>query len=95
MRLLLLGVDVRRYIYLDAHCPQVGYLGNKLHIAPQPGAPPPSEEVFIRCSRFVVDTALHLEAEDYGFDSWEARCEELRAQGAMPSLAARVIPRDD
>src|SRR5690348_4244989 len=78
LRLLLLGIDVRRYIYLDARCPTVDYLAEKLHISAAPGAPAPSEEVFTRCRRFVVDTALDLEAEDYGFDTWEAQRAELK-----------------
>ena len=32
-----------------------------------------TEDVFRRCYRFVIDTALTLGAEDYDFDAWAAR----------------------
>jgi hypothetical protein len=92
LKLLMLGVDVRRYLYLDAHAPAVwGRFDGQVRITEHHGAPPPADEVFTRCRQFVVDTALELAADDYEFDPWSAR--EMRSADE-PRFVERVIELD-
>lgn len=97
LRLLMLGVDVRRYLYLDAHAPGVAeYFGGDTHLTERRGAPAPSEDIFTRCRQFVVDTALQLGADDYEFDAWSARRTEFDSSGTpvAASWEVRVIPNE-
>jgi hypothetical protein len=87
LKLLMLGVDMRRHLYLDAHAPTVwGRFDGQVRITEHLDAPPPADEVFTRCRQFVVDTALELEADDYEFDPWAAR-------GTQSSDEARFVER--
>lgn len=60
VKLLALGVDMRRYAYLDTHAPHREF-------RPDVDESPfeVAEHVFHRCHRFVVDTALRLVADDF------------------------------
>jgi hypothetical protein len=75
VKLIGLGVDMRRWAYLDAHAPEIHYTSmtpeGRTHR--REGVPEPRGEVFQRCHRFVIDTALALGAEDFTFDAWAAR----------------------
>lgn len=72
MKLLALGVDLRRFVYFDAHAPQANYMftTGEVYFDRSDGAPPITEEIYQRCYRFVLDTALQFGAEDYDFDAW-------------------------
>lgn len=73
MKLLTFGVDLRRYVYVNAHAPRTSMIKGDVRLIARDGVPPTTDEVFRRCHRFVIDTALHLAAEDYEFDAWSAR----------------------
>lgn len=97
LKLLMLGVDVRRFLYLDAHAPAImRSFGGPVRLSELPGVPPPTDEVFTRCRQFVIDTALQLAADDYEFDPWSARRAEFAANGSLSYTAnVRVIDLDD
>lgn len=79
--LLAVGVDLRRYAYLDAHAPHVQItMDMKRHVGSLPEGVVITEDIFHRCYRFVVDTAIALGAEDYDFDASEAAREARRLQ---------------
>lgn len=60
VKLLALGVDTRRYAYLDTHAPLREFRPDL-----DEGPFEVTDEVFNRCHRFVVDTALRLAADDF------------------------------
>ncbi|WP_368843900.1 hypothetical protein [Kocuria sp. CPCC 204721] len=68
-----LGVDMRRFAYFDAHTPSISYALGGNHFTNHREAIQIDEEVFSRCFRFVVDTALALGRDDFDFDLWTAR----------------------
>jgi hypothetical protein len=73
VKLLALGVDLTRYAYFEAHTPLVRYnlgTGSPQEYEPIEGAPDPTDDVFQRCHRFVIDTALSLAEADFDFDAW-------------------------
>lgn len=70
--LLAFGVDLRRYAYFEAHTPAVGYVLSGVYRASARKGVVITEDVFRRCYRFVIDTALTLGAEDYDFDAQAA-----------------------
>jgi hypothetical protein len=77
--LLAFGVDLRRYAYFEAHTPVVGYvLSGEYRSSAREGVAI-TEDVFRRCYRFVIDTALMLGAEDYDFDAWAAQRRQREA----------------
>jgi hypothetical protein len=85
--LLAFGVDLRRYAYFQVHTPAVGHvLTGGYSGSPRQGVVI-TEDVFQRCYRFVIDTALTLGAEDYDFDPWETR---RRQQRAMQDGASEI-----
>jgi hypothetical protein len=72
-KLLAFGVHLRRYAFFDAHAPAVHYtLNGGYSTTPREGVVI-TEDIFRRCYRFIIDTALTLGAEDYDFDAWTAR----------------------
>jgi hypothetical protein len=71
-KLLAFGVDLRRYAFFDAHAPMVLYLVNGGYSPVGRKGVVITEDIFRRCYRFVIDTALTLGAEDYDFDAWTA-----------------------
>jgi hypothetical protein len=72
-KLLAFGVDLRRYAYFNAHTPVVHHLMSGGHVTNVREGVVITEDVFRRCYRFVIDTALTLGAEDYDFDAQAAR----------------------
>jgi hypothetical protein len=72
-KLLAFGVDLRRYAYFDAHAPRVVYFVNGGHQLQRRESVAITEDVFDRCLRFVIDTAVALGSDDYDFDAWSAR----------------------
>lgn len=73
VRILAIGVDTRRYAYFDAHTPTgMKVLSGDVRFHWRPDAEL-SDEVFLRCQAFVVDTALELGEDDFTFDAWAAR----------------------
>jgi hypothetical protein len=77
--LLAFGIDLRRYAYFEAHTPIVGHtLSGMRRPAPREGVVI-TEDVFRRCYRFLIDTALMLGAEDYDFDAWASRQRQREA----------------
>lgn len=77
-KLLTFGVDMTRYTYLDAHAPAVHWkTDGRALLGIAPGGPPITDEVYRRCQRFVIDTALHLTDRDYEFDASPPRPAEV------------------
>jgi hypothetical protein len=70
VKLLAIGVDLRRYAYFNAHVPDVvyGWEDRDGHAASTADLPEPVRSTFDRCQRFVIDTALQLAAEDFTFN---------------------------
>ncbi len=84
MKLLSFGVDMMRYAYLEAHAPALLHmLSGEVRLGIAAHAPPITDEVYRRCQRFVIDTALHLGDGDYEADASEARRTALAA-GEQP-----------
>lgn len=73
VRILAIGVDARRYAYFNSHTPN-GFkvLSGDVRFQWRPEAEL-SDNVFLRCQAFVVDTALELAEDDFTFDAWSAR----------------------
>jgi hypothetical protein len=92
-RLLAFGVDLRRHAYFEAHAPAVRNLWNGGHVADFREGVVITEDVFRRCYRFVIDTALMLGAEDYDFDAWAAQRlqREASQDGASEASALPVV----
>lgn len=73
VKMLALGVDMRRYAYFDAHTPTSSYtLDGSAHLHLRDGVTI-TEEVFARCMKFVIDTSLEFFEDDFDFDAWSAR----------------------
>ncbi|MCU1652695.1 MAG: hypothetical protein JWQ60_3844 [Pseudonocardia sp.] len=73
-RLVALGVDVRAYAFLRAYSSNVMITrGGAIRLSRYAASPPITEDVYRRCQRFVIDTALHLGESDYEFDAWASR----------------------
>jgi len=73
VKMLALGVDMRRYAYFDAHTPTSIYtLDGSAHLHRREGVTV-TDEVFARCTKFVIDTALAFSEDDFDFDAWSAR----------------------
>lgn len=73
VKMLALGVDMRRYAYFDAHTPSAIYtMDGNVNLYRRDGIAV-TEIVFTRCFRFVVDTALSFAEDDFDFDAWSAR----------------------
>lgn len=72
-KLLALGVDLLRYVYFDAHAPGVTYVASGEALLHSTDTAPVGDEVFNRCYRFVIDTALRLGADDYDYDAHAIR----------------------
>jgi len=71
VKMLALGIDMRRYAYFDAHTPTSLYTLDGLpHLSRHEGVTI-TDEVFTRCLKFVIDTALAFAEDD--FDAWSAR----------------------
>jgi hypothetical protein len=70
--LLAFGVDLRRYAHFNANTPAVHRLINGGHVADFREGMVITEDVFRRCYRFVIDTAVTLGVEDYDLDAWAA-----------------------
>jgi hypothetical protein len=70
--LLAFRVDLRRYAYFNANTPVVHHLLGGGHVADFREGMVITEDVFRRCYRFVIDTAVTLGVEDYDFDAWAA-----------------------
>ncbi len=65
-KLLAFGIDLRRHAYFKAYTPHVyGNINGNLRAVPRDPAPLVTHEIFQRCYRFVIDSALSLAAEDY------------------------------
>ena len=67
-KLMTFGVDMRRFVYFDVHVPSVRYSHRNQpdgEAAPHDDGPPVTEEVFRRCHRFVIDTALQFARDDF------------------------------
>lgn len=73
VRILALGIDAREYAFFDAHTPRaVRALSGQVHFFDRPGSDL-TEDVYERCRRFVVTSALDLTRDDFTFDAWSAR----------------------
>lgn len=73
VKMLALGVDMRRYAYFDAHTPSSTYtLDGSAHLHRREGVTV-TDEVYARCTKFVIDTALAFSEDDFDFDAWSAR----------------------
>lgn len=73
VKMLALGIDMRRYAYFDAHTPTSVYtLDGSAHLSRREGVAI-TDEVFTRCFKFVIDTALAFSEDDFDFDAWSAR----------------------
>lgn len=73
VKMLALGIDMRKYAYFDAHTPSSTYsLNGSPHLQRRSGIVI-TGEVFARCMKFVVDTALAFSEDDFDFDAWSAR----------------------
>lgn len=73
VKMLALGVDMRRFAYFAAHTPTALYtLDGTAHLHRRDGIVI-TETVFTRCFKFIVDTALAFAEDDFDFDAWEAR----------------------
>ena len=76
-KLLAFGIDLRGHAYFSVHTPTVrltmagAYVVDAKDINGTTVAV--TQDVFERCHRFVIDTALTLTAEDYDFDGWALR----------------------
>jgi hypothetical protein len=82
VRTLALGIDVRQYAYFDAHMPSMmRAIGGNVFFTHRDGLDV-TEEVFARCLKFVVDTALSLGADDFDFDYWAVRQAVREAQAS-------------
>jgi hypothetical protein len=66
-KLLAFGIDVRRHAYFRAHTPSVRhYAGGRTRTVSGPETSLNlTDEVYRRCHRFVLDTAVALGADDY------------------------------
>jgi hypothetical protein len=75
VKLVALGVDMRRYAYFNAHTPRAMYMlvGPPRFSRREDDEAVTSEEAFGRCFQFVVDTALAFAQDDFDFDAWAAR----------------------
>ncbi len=73
VKMLALGVDMRRYAHFEAHTPVVHHMmDGGVHVVWREGSDV-TDEVFARCFKFVVDTALAFAEDDFDFDAWAAR----------------------
>lgn len=73
VKMLALGIDIRRYAYFDAHTPTSIYaLDGSAHLSRGEGVTI-TDEVFARCMKFVIDTAFAFSEDDFDFDGWSAR----------------------
>lgn len=87
VKILSLGIDVKRFAYFDAHVPvATHFFDGKIVLHARDGAPMITESIYRRCHRFVIDTALQLGVEDYDFDAWATR----RARKAALNAASDV-----
>lgn len=73
VRMLALGVEMRRYAFFSAHVPSSLYtLDGSAHLHRREGVQF-DDGAFSRCFRFVVDTALAFAEDDFDFDAWSAK----------------------
>ncbi|MFI9485368.1 hypothetical protein ACIG47_03175 [Promicromonospora sp. NPDC052451] len=73
VKMLALGVDMRRYAFFNAHAPIAVYtLDGSAHLHRRDGIDF-EESIFSRCFKFVVDTALAFAEDDFDFDAWSGR----------------------
>ncbi|GAB3124774.1 hypothetical protein GCM10027056_18950 [Glaciibacter psychrotolerans] len=81
VKMLALGIDMRRYAYFDAHTPSAVYtLDGAAHLHRREGVLV-NEEVFAKCMKFVVDTSLAFAQDDFDFDAWAARQAVSQGEG--------------
>jgi hypothetical protein len=94
LKILSLGIDMKRFAYFNAHVPIATYsFGGNVFLSTHDDIPMITDDIYRRCYRFVIDTALQLVTEDYDFDAWALRQarnaapEELQGDGGANSAA--------
>lgn len=85
LKLLSFGIDLKRFAYFDAHVPvATRFVGGEVVLHARDSAPTITEDIYRRCHRFVIDTALQLGTEDYNFDAWAIRQACMAAPDEAP-----------
>jgi len=73
VKILALGVDMRRYAFFNAHTPHVMYAMNGKSFISRRDGIQLNDEIYSKCFKFVIDTALAFREDDFDFDAWSAR----------------------
>ncbi|WP_339122873.1 hypothetical protein [Pseudonocardia sp. D17] len=82
VRTLSLGVDMRQFAFFDAYMPNATRVLSGNYILHYRDGVEVTDEVFNRCVKFVIDTALAFGADDFDFDYWAVRQSLREAQEA-------------
>jgi len=82
VRTLSLGVDMRQYAFFDAYMPSATRVLNGNYRMHHRDGVEVTDQVFNRCSKFVIDTALSFGADDFDFDHWAVRQSVRESQEA-------------
>jgi hypothetical protein len=90
LRVLVVGLDYRRYARFDMLVPHVSYsMFGVRRVEPAPGLHAGDEE-YQFCKLFVIETAIHLAEMDFSLDLDALRREHQRqAQAARPGTAGK------
>lgn len=73
VKILALGVDMRRYAFFNAYAPHVMYAMNGKPFISRRDGIQLTDEIYSKCFKFVIDTALAFREDDFDFDAWSAR----------------------
>ncbi len=69
---IAIGIDMRRYAFFTAHTPTVHYTMSGNHITQGKRDVQATDDDYERCYKFVIDTALSLNANDYTIKPWDS-----------------------
>lgn len=70
---MALGISMRHYAYFDAHTPKVQYSMDGTPFTDLVRNLDYDKQIYDKCRRFVIDTALAFAQDDYDFDAWNNR----------------------